>query len=428
MLACLRYHSTHPQTAISSGLTDALYDRLRDSDPIVVANSLIALDQILSDEGGVVVNRPIALYLLSNLPSFSDSSLETVLSFLMRYTPKNDAEVFEKLLNPIDPYLRSDNPVILVAAVELFLRWTASHPNLKSEVLRLVQPSLCRIFLSASSEMCYLLLEFILSLGEIGREVFSPYYRTFNLNTVDPSYLKVKKMDLLGSLATEETVNGIISEIQPYCSDFDSYKSAIACLATLGQICLPAQQKVFSLLAELLQATSDKIVEAALQCVLLLVSGRGPRAPKNKSRNNVLCELSQETFSSSLPPSQTLLPPCLISAISDVISRPSLPFPTLVLHTISELREELPCSLALLEHLSVNPLCPEDRCLLLTVIARVFLRRPTEARLLLIRTIEAGAESSDPDVVRHSAMVRAMLSHGLEAASKLLGVPLLSDS
>ncbi len=37
-----------------------LYALLRDPDPVVAVNCLRALEEILKDEGGVVINKPIA--------------------------------------------------------------------------------------------------------------------------------------------------------------------------------------------------------------------------------------------------------------------------------------------------------------------------------------------------------------------------------
>lgn len=46
-------------------LIDHLYQMLRDDDPLVVCNCLSALEEILANEGGMVVTRKMAHYLIN---------------------------------------------------------------------------------------------------------------------------------------------------------------------------------------------------------------------------------------------------------------------------------------------------------------------------------------------------------------------------
>ena len=48
-------------------LVDVLYQLLRDQDPQVICNSLSALEEILASEGGMVITKKIAHYLLNRL-------------------------------------------------------------------------------------------------------------------------------------------------------------------------------------------------------------------------------------------------------------------------------------------------------------------------------------------------------------------------
>lgn len=50
---------------IDGALVNELYSLLRDQDPIVVVNCLRSLEEILKQEGGVVINKPIAHHLLN---------------------------------------------------------------------------------------------------------------------------------------------------------------------------------------------------------------------------------------------------------------------------------------------------------------------------------------------------------------------------
>ena len=55
---------------VELNIIDTLYRMLRDKDPFVVLNSASSLNEMLAGEGGMVVNRNIAHYLLNRFDSF----------------------------------------------------------------------------------------------------------------------------------------------------------------------------------------------------------------------------------------------------------------------------------------------------------------------------------------------------------------------
>jgi hypothetical protein len=74
-----------------------LYECIRDPDPLVVTNSLLTLDTILASEGGVVVSRNMAFYLLRRLSDFPDPQLATILEVIGKYKPWEEEELFQEL-------------------------------------------------------------------------------------------------------------------------------------------------------------------------------------------------------------------------------------------------------------------------------------------------------------------------------------------
>lgn len=88
-LGCVRLFDHAPEAVLECGLTDALYDGLRDSDPIAITNCILALDHILQTEGGIVVNKNIAHYLLGRIMQFSECNAVYVLTILLRSVHTN---------------------------------------------------------------------------------------------------------------------------------------------------------------------------------------------------------------------------------------------------------------------------------------------------------------------------------------------------
>lgn len=65
VLGCAKMHNLHGDSEVDGALVNELYSLLRDQDPIVVVNCLRSLEEILKEEGGVVINKPIAHHLLN---------------------------------------------------------------------------------------------------------------------------------------------------------------------------------------------------------------------------------------------------------------------------------------------------------------------------------------------------------------------------
>ena len=71
---------------------------LRDSDPQVVCNCLIVLDEILADEGGVVLTKTLAHYLFGRLKEFGEWSQCLVMRVLARYEASDEEETYDILV------------------------------------------------------------------------------------------------------------------------------------------------------------------------------------------------------------------------------------------------------------------------------------------------------------------------------------------
>ncbi|XP_023445868.1 AP-4 complex subunit beta-1 isoform X3 [Dasypus novemcinctus] len=109
VLGCAKMHNLHGDSEVDGALVNELYSLLRDQDPIVVVNCLRSLEEILRQEGGVVINKPIAHHLLNRMSKLDQWGQTEVLNFLLRYQPCSDEELFD-ILNLLDSFLKSSSP------------------------------------------------------------------------------------------------------------------------------------------------------------------------------------------------------------------------------------------------------------------------------------------------------------------------------
>jgi hypothetical protein len=80
---------------LESEIVDKLYAMIRDRDTHVVVNAILALEAILVDEGGIVINQNIATHLIQRYKEWNPSQLQVILGILCRYKPQISDDVYE---------------------------------------------------------------------------------------------------------------------------------------------------------------------------------------------------------------------------------------------------------------------------------------------------------------------------------------------
>ncbi|KAK3883794.1 hypothetical protein Pcinc_011919 [Petrolisthes cinctipes] len=481
VVGCHELYTHAPdQVVVGGGLVDALYEAVRDPDPIVVTNALLALDALLEDEGGVVINRNIAHHLLARIMNFSEHSAVFVLTVLARYFPKSEDELY-LLLNTLDELLSSKAPAVLVSTVRLFVRWTAEHPHLKKDMMEMIRPSVCKILAQNVAETSYLLLEFLSELGEI-RQVFGPYYKYFLVRSKDPGYIKAQKLMLLPSVSTEDNVCSLVNEVRPFCSDYQSFHDAVVCLGAMAKQSPPARNLCLATLVSLLDTPAEKVVIAVLESLLCVL----PQVPSQSQQSSHLQVASSHPpqvagshptqvvgshlqvggvsqvagtqtqvvslLHKSTPPSEAEidnknisstenefppLPPQLVQDLQEVLTRAlwregvQAAAPTLVLQVVGCLAPLLPAAPDIIQRMS--SLCSTNdhtHAEFITAAVRVFFARPTQMQLLLA-SILAQAFNTPGVPAKRAALVYSILQEEPNDASQLLGasvVPLSLSS
>jgi AP-4 complex subunit beta-1 len=144
-----------------------LYNLIRNIDPVVSANSLVALDEML--QGGVVVTYKMVTHLLARIKDYNEWGQAVVLGVIARYSPRNDNEMFE-IMNAVDDRLKKNCSAVVLAAVRLFLKLASSRQKIFSQViLRIASPLLTLLTsyeMAGLWEMAYLILKHILMVVE----------------------------------------------------------------------------------------------------------------------------------------------------------------------------------------------------------------------------------------------------------------------
>ncbi len=55
-MGCIKMHQINPQLIINLNLIETLYTLIRDTCPHVIVNAIHAINEILSEDGGIVIS------------------------------------------------------------------------------------------------------------------------------------------------------------------------------------------------------------------------------------------------------------------------------------------------------------------------------------------------------------------------------------
>ena len=271
VMACKTLSCEDHAGLIESGIVDKLYSLIRDQDPVVAVNCLLALEEILAQEGGVVVNKGMVKYLLSQLENYTTWGIVYILKLLPKYTPKSEQEVFD-LMNILDPYLQHNSCSVTISTLEVFLHLLKNIPELHEEVFRRLVNPVLNVVSMGNAELSAMVLDSLKSYEGTVVKFFSAHCKVFYCRHRDPAYLKERKLKFIVQLIDEDSFKEILEEVTLNCKD-PSEQVSLCAIQALGQIVVKFPELSDSLLKafiKLLSSETDYILSNTLQVLVTL--------------------------------------------------------------------------------------------------------------------------------------------------------------
>ncbi|XP_075030354.1 AP-4 complex subunit beta-1 isoform X1 [Calonectris borealis] len=396
VLGCAKMLKLQGDSEVDGALVNELYSLLRDQDPIVVVNCLRALEEILKKEGGVVINKPIAHHLLNRMADLDQWGQSEVLTFLLRYRPRSEEELFD-ILNLLDSYLKSSSPSVVMAATKLFLVLAREYPHVQADVLVRVKGPLLSACTSESRELCFTALCHVRQiLGSLPGH-FSSHYKKFFCSYSEPHYIKCQKMEVLCELVNDENVQQVLEELKGYCTDV-SVELAQGAIFAIGNIARTYTEQCVWILTELLGLQQEHITSAVVQAFRDLVW---------------LCPQCTDAVCRALPTCE--------DAIQDSEGKQAL------IWLLGAHGEKVPNAPYVLEDFVENmksEMFPAVKMELLTALVRLFLSRPAECQDMLGRLLYYCIEEEMDMAVRDRGLFYyRLLQSGVEEVKRVLCSP-----
>lgn len=187
------------------------------------------------------LTRANHVYSLGRMADLDQWGQSEVLTFLLRYRPRSEEELFD-ILNLLDGYLKSSSPSVVMAATKLFLVLAREYPHVQADVLVRVKGPLLSACTSESRELCFTALCHVREiLGSLPGH-FSSHYKKFFCSYSEPHYIKCQKMEVLCELVNDENVQQVLEELKGYCTDVSAELAQGAIFAIGESRILPWEQ------------------------------------------------------------------------------------------------------------------------------------------------------------------------------------------
>ncbi|XP_029973845.1 AP-4 complex subunit beta-1 isoform X2 [Salarias fasciatus] len=393
VLGWAKLHHLQPDSEIDAVVVNELYSLLRDPDPVVMVNCLRALEEILKEEGGVAINKPITHHLLNRLKECDLWGQCEVLRFLQRYRPKSEDELFD-ILSLLDASLVSPHPPVMAATLSLFLSLCSGVPSVSLAALERVRGPLLAACGSGSREMKFAALCHIQLLLRSIPGLLGAHYKRFFCGYAEPAYIKQRKMQVLVELVNDDNVGMLLDELKGYCTDVnpDTAQTAISAIGRIGR---SYSDKCLEILTGLLGLKQDHITSAVVQTMRDLIW---------------VCPQCSDTVCSSLEGCEETL--------QDSQGRQALLW---LLGVYGERISSAPYTLEGFIDEVKSEISPGVKMELLTAAVRLFLCRPAETQDMLGRLLHYCIEEEADMCVRDQALLYyRLLLCGLDQTRRVL--------
>lgn len=398
VLGVAKLFTRDPQAVRQSDLVDVLYSMLRDTDPLVVVNVVCALNEVLVDEGGVVVNDNIVKYLLGRVYEMNEWGQCLVLEVVAQHRFATEEEMFE-CLNLLEDRLQHSNAAVVLAAAKVFLHFTEGHPGVHREVYDRLRAPLLTLVGSGSQEMAYAVLSHVLVLVRREPAAFADEHKALYLRHNDTVWNKLLKLEVLELLATPATASELLAELGESATDVRP-EIARRALRGIGRVASRVPAAVDEAIELLLSFTDMGVDYLTAEACLVLRD---------------LLRVYPERYTEVVPAMQRSLP-----SIEETEGKQA------VLWVMGEYGDSMRDAPYILEGMvdSFDDEPEAVRLELITAAVKLFFRRPPEMRAMLGRLLSAAVEDTAHVNVRDRALLYyRLLVYDVHEAARVVNGP-----
>ena len=217
-LCVAKLYMTSSQLVRENGFIQTLHDCLKDSNAIVIANSMSALNEIsiLSGVNQLQIKSKVLKRILEAIPQANEWGQVSILDALILYNPKKPSHA-EEIIEGVLPRLNHTNPSVVMSAIKVILKFMDHIDNIDKvrNYCKKISNSLMSVMM-ASPEIQYVLLRALRAIVQKRPMLLDKDFKFFFVQYNDPIYVKLEKVDILYKLCDNKNFEAIIKEFTSY--------------------------------------------------------------------------------------------------------------------------------------------------------------------------------------------------------------------
>ncbi|VDP70476.1 unnamed protein product, partial [Echinostoma caproni] len=407
-----KLHDIDAQLVEDSGFLELLRDLLCDSNPMVVANAVAAISEILdttvSDAARSLLtfDGPVINKLLTALNECTEWGQVFILDAIADYNPSDDREA-QSIVERVTPRLAHANAAVVLSTVKVIMKMLEiidPEAEIVSIVTKKLAPPLVTL-LSAEPEIQYVALRNINLIVQKRKDILKQEMKVFFVKYNDPIYVKLEKLDIMIRLINSSNIGQVLAELKEYAKevDVDFVRKAVRAIGRCAIKIESAAERCVSTLIELIQTKVNYVVQEAI-IVIKDIFRKYPN--KYESIISILCEN--------------------LDTLDEPEARASM------IWIIGEYAERIDNADELLESFldGFQDENTQVQLQLLTAIVKLFLKRPSDTQELVQTVLGLATQESDnPDLRDRGYIYWRLLSTDPGAAKEvvLAEKPLISE-
>ena len=217
-LCVAKLYMTSSQLVRENGFIQTLHDCLKDSNAIVIANAMSALNEIsiLSGVNQIQIKSKVLKRILEAIPQANEWGQVSILDALILYNPKKPSHA-EEIIEGVLPRLNHTNPSVVMSAIKVILKFMDHIDNIDKvrNYCKKISNSLMSVMM-ASPEIQYVLLRALRAIVQKRPMLLDKDFKFFFVQYNDPIYVKLEKVDILYKLCDNKNFEAIIKEFTSY--------------------------------------------------------------------------------------------------------------------------------------------------------------------------------------------------------------------
>ncbi|RMZ85426.1 hypothetical protein DV737_g755, partial [Chaetothyriales sp. CBS 132003] len=385
-----------PATCLENGFLESLQEMIGDPNPMVVANSVTALAEIMetSPETRALQITPTTLKkLLMALNECTEWGRVTILSCLADYKA-HDTKESEHICERVVPQFQHVNSSVVLAAVKVvLLHMGHANPEQARTYLKKMAPPLVTL-VSSAPEVQYVALRNIDLILQRQPDILSKELRVFFCKYNDPPYVKFQKLEIMVRIANESNVDQLLLELKEYALevDMDFVRRAVK---AIGQVAIKIENASERCVNALLDLINTK-VNYVVQEVIVVIKDIFRKYPGYEGIIPTLCKCIDELDEPNARGAMIWI----VGEYADKISNAG----DILAGFVDGFAEEF----------------TQTQLQILTAVIKLFLKRPQAAQGLVQKVLQAAtAECDNPDIRDRAYVYWRLLSNTTDAnASK----------